>query len=131
MEFSDIYNKILEINPDLKNRIESKTEDFCTINFHEYLTIGFSAAHVDINHGFTHGHFDDDDDYEWFFDLIRGDIVFVEDVRKFSLKTFLLFGPWNLKIMTKKKFEEKKTLLMGKKYLRIYTTNEIIKRNTK
>lgn len=129
MEFSDIYNKILEINPDLKNRIESKTEDFCNINFHEYLTIGFDDDYVDFNHGLTHAHFDDD--FEWFFDIIRGNMIFVEDVRKFSLKTFLLFGPWNFKIMTKKKFEEKKTLLMGKKYLRIYTTNEIIKRNTK
>lgn len=130
MEFSEIYNKIFEINPDLKDKIENKAEDFCSINFHEYLTLGFDDDYIDINHGFTHAHLDGIEN-KWFFDLVRGDMIFVEDTRKISLKMFSLLQPWNLKIVTKQKFEIKKNSLMKKKHLRIYTTNEIIKRSPK
>jgi hypothetical protein len=58
-------------------------------------------------------------------------MVFVEDTRKFSIKMFSLLQPWNLKIMNKRKFETKKASLMKKKYLRIYTANEILQRNEK
>lgn len=130
MKFSEIYNEIFEINPDLKDKIENKGEDFCTIKFHEYLTLGFDDDYIEINYGFTHAHLDGDDN-ECFFNIIRGDMIFAEDTRKVSLKMFSLLQPWNLKIMTKQKFEIKKNLLMKKKYLRIYTTNEIIKRSEK
>lgn len=51
------------------------------------MTIGFDDDYIDVNHGLTHMHFDEDDN-EWFFDIIRGNIVFVEDTRKVSLKMF-------------------------------------------
>lgn len=128
MEFSEIYKRIFEINPSLKDKIESEAKDCCTIKFHEYLTLGFDDDYIDINHGFTHTHLDGENN-EWFFDIIRGNMVFVEDTRKFSLKIFFLLQPWNLKIIRKQKFEAKKASLMNKKHLRIYTTKEIIKRN--
>ena len=130
MEFSEIYKRVFEINPSLKGKIEIEEKDFCAINFHEYLTLGFDDDYIDINYGFTHSHHDGVDN-EWFFDIIQGNMVFVEDTRKFSLKIFSLLQPWNLKIMKKQKFEVKKASLMKKKYLRIYTTNEIIKRSEK
>jgi hypothetical protein len=70
-------------------------------------------------------------DNKLFFDIIQGNMVFVQDTRKLSIKMFALLQPWNLKIMSKQKFETKKALLMKKKYLRIYTANEIIKRSEK
>ena len=131
MEFSEIYKRVFEINPSLKDKIEYEAEDICVINFHEYLTLGFDDEdYIDINHGFTHTHLDVVGN-EWFFDIIQGNMVFVEDTRKFSLKMFSLLQPWNLKIIKKPKFEAKKVSLMKKKYLRIYTTNEIIKRSEK
>ena len=130
MEFSEIYKRVFEINPSLKDKIENEGKDFCVINFHEYLTLGFDDDYIDINYGFTHAHFDDANN-EWFFDIIQGNKVFVQDTRKFSLKMFSLLQPWNLKIIEKQKFEAQKAALMKKKYLRIYTTNEIIKRKKK
>lgn len=130
MEYSEIYKRIFEINPSLKDKIEKEGKDFCIINFHEYLTLGFDDDYIEINHGLTHTHFGLIDT-EFFFDIIKGNIIFVEDTRKFSLKMFSLLQPWNLKIIKKQKFENKKASLMKKKYLRIYTTNEIIKRNKK
>ena len=130
MTFYEIYRRVFEINPSLKDKIENEAKDFCVINFHEYLTIGFDDDYIDINYGFTHAHHDGVDN-EWFFDIIQGNMVFVEDTRKFSLKMFSLLQPWNLKIIGKQKFEAQKAALMKKKYLRIYTTNEIIKRSEK
>ena len=131
MEFSEIYKRVFEINPSLKDKIESEAEDICVINFHEYLTLGFDDEdYIDMNHGFTHAHLYGVGN-EWFFDIIQGNMVFVEDTRKFSLKMFSLLQPWNLKIIGKQKFEAQKASLMKKKYLRIYTTNEIIKRSEK
>ena len=130
MEFSEIYKRCFEINPSLKDKIENEGKDFCVINFHEYLTIGFDDDYIDINHGFTHAHLDGADN-KLFFDIIQGNMVFVQDTRKFSIKMFSLLQPWNLKIMNKQKFETKKASLMKKKYLRIYTVNEIIKRSEK
>ena len=130
MEVSEIYKRVFEIDPSLKDKIENGANDFCVINFHEYLTLGFDSDYIDINYGFTHAHLDGVDN-EWFFDIIQGNMVFVEDTRKFSLKMFSLLQPWNLKIMRKQKFEAKKASFMNKKYLRIYTTKEIIKRNEK
>ena len=130
MEFSEIYKRVFEINPSLKDKIENERKDFCVINFHEYLTLGFDDDYIDINHGFTHAHLDGADN-KLFFDIIQGNMVFVQDTRKFSIKMFSLLQPWNLKIMSKQKFETKKASLMKKKYLRIYTANEIIKRSEK
>ena len=130
MEFDEIYRRVLEINPSLKDKIENEAKDFCVINFHEYLTLGFDDDYIDINHGFTHAHLDGEKN-EWFFDIIKGNMIFAEDTRKISLKMFSLLQPWNLKIMKKQKFEERKASLMKKKYLRIYTTNKIIKRSEK
>ena len=130
MEFSEIYKRVFEINPSLKDKIENEGKDYCVINFHEYLTLGFDDDYIDINHGFTHAHLDGVDN-RLFFDIIQGNMVFVQDTRKFSIKMFSLLQPWNLKIMSKQKFETKKASLMKKKYLRIYTANEIIKRSEK
>ena len=130
MDFNEIYRRVFEINPSLKDKIENEAKDFCSINFHEYLTLGFDDDYIDINHGFTHAHLDGVDN-EWFFSIIQGNMIFVEDTRKFSLKMFSLLQPWNLTIMTKEKFEIKKNSLMKKRYLRIYTANEIIKRSPK
>ena len=71
MEFSEIYKTVFEINPSLKDKIENEGEDFCVINFHEYLTLGFDADYIDINHGFTHAHLDGADN-KLFFDIIQG-----------------------------------------------------------
>jgi hypothetical protein len=131
MEFNEIYRRVFEINPSLKDKIENEAKGFCSINFHEYLTLGFDDEYyIDINHGFTHAHLDGAEN-EWFFDIIQGNMVFVQDTRKFSIKMFSILQPWNLKIMSKQKFETKKASLMKKKYLRIYTANEILKRNEK
>lgn len=130
MEFREIYHTIFKINPDLRNKIEHEAEGICSIRFHEYLTLGFDDDYIDVNHGFTHAHLDGADN-EWFFDIIRGNMVFVEDTRRFSFKLFSLLQPWNLKILTRQKFETKKASLMRKKHLRIYTTKDIIKRSTK
>ena len=130
MKFSEIYKRVFEINPSLKDKIENEGKDFCVINFHEYLTLGFDDDYIDINHGFTHAHLDGADN-KLFFDIIQGNMVFVQDTRKFSIKMFSLLQPWNLKIIGKQKFEAQKAALMKKKYLRIYTTNEIIKRSEK
>ena len=130
MEFGEIYERVFEINTSLKDKIEIEGKDFCVINFHEYLTVGFDDDYIDINHGFTHAHFGGTEN-KLFFDIIQGNMVFVEDTRKFSIKMFSLLQPWNLKITSKQKFETKKTSLMKKKYLRIYTANEILKRNEK
>ena len=130
MEFNEIYRRVFEINPSLKDKIKNEAKGFCSINFHEYLTLGFDDDYIDINHGFTHAHLDGVDN-EWFFAIIQGNMIFVEDTRKFSLKMFSLLQPWNLTIMTKEKFEIKKNSLMKKRYLRIYTANEIIKRSPK
>ena len=129
MNFSEIYKRVFEINSSLRDKIEHEEKDCCIIKFHEYLTIGFDDDYIDINYGFTHFHFDGAENY--FFDIIQGNMVFVEDTRKFSFKMFSLLQPWNLKIIEKHKFETKKANLLKKKYLRIYTTNEIIKRNEK
>ena len=130
MEFSEIYERVFEINPSLKDKIEIEGKDFCVINFHEYLTVGFDDDYIGINHGFTHAHFGGTEN-KLFFDIIQGNMVFVEDTRKFSIKMFSLLQPWKLKITSKQKFETKKASLMKKKYLRIYTANEILKRNEK
>ncbi len=130
MQFSEIYKRVFEINPSLKDKIKNEAKDFCVINFHEYLTLGFDDDYIDINHGFTHAHLDGENN-ECFFDIIKGNMIFVEDTRKFLIKMFSLLQPWNLKIMKKQEFEAKKASLMNKKYLRIYTTNEIIKRSEK
>ena len=130
MEFSEIYERVFEINPSLKDKIEIEGKEFCVINFHEYLTVGFDDDYIDINHGFTHAHFGGTEN-KLFFDMIQGNMVFVEDTRKFSIKMFSLLQPWNLKITSKQQFETKKASLMKKKYLRIYTANEILKRNEK
>ena len=130
MEFSEIYKRVFEINPSLKDKIELEGKDFCFINFHEYLTLGFDDDYIDINYGFTHAHLDGADN-KLLFDIIQGNMFFVEDTRKFSIKMFSLLQPWNLKIIKKPKFEAKKVSLMKKKYLRIYTTTEIIKRSEK
>lgn len=114
---------IEKINEQLNNSI-------IDIDFNEYLWIHGATDILYVNADAYHFHFDNNIAAikKWLLDIANGEIIFLENTSKFSLKMFSLFQPWRLKIISRGEFENKKDKLLVKKHLRIYTGNEIIER---
>ncbi len=125
--FKEVYNKLLLDDPTLKEKVAEKSDDNVVIKFHEYLSVSYDGDTAAINQGlfrgFLHVHGDDG----WFFSVVNGEIVFLEDTRAFCVKMLLPLRPWRMRTISREEFEQNKEKLVKKKNLRIYTSKEIIK----
>jgi len=132
-EILHIY-ETLKGNKNFNGKIELDNDKYgITVEFNEFLhiyadddTVVFSqnkfGAHMHPSFGY-------DDLEKWLTDVAEGKIIFVEDKRILSPRRMIFFlQPWNLRIIEREKFERKKDKYLSKSYLRIYTGNEIIKR---
>ena len=128
------YEKLKE-NPNIGTKITMISYDFIEIIFHEYLEIKGDDDILVINDSkwgeLTHWHPNGADDmFEILTDIANGDTIFIENKCWFHpRRLFFIVQPWNLKTMDKETFRKKESKLLSKRYLRIYTGNEIIKRN--
>lgn len=126
--------EVLKRNENIGDKIKiSDTKDSIEIEFNEYLWIHGSGDIMYLNNDLNHYHFDDvdfEDFGQWLTDIANGDIVFIEDKSRFSLKMLkgIILLPWNLQTISKQKYEKNKQKYLSKKNLRIYTGNAIIKR---
>jgi len=107
-------------------------EGLIDISFNEHLRVHGATDIININRNTMHIHFDDDVDElkTWLSKVANGEIIFIENMCWFSPKrlTGILLLPWNLRMIDRAKFEKNKEKFLSKKYLRIYTGNEIIKK---
>jgi len=138
-----LYEKLKEDTNFKHKMIFGETENCLTIVLHEYLSIkylegNYTASYDEGYMCYTRtegdtlynrpvlfgGHFhiqDDEEAFEAVIDFTTRDNIYIEDVRRFS------FSP--IKVMTKEKFEKKRAKFMAKKHLRIFSSQEIIKRS--
>ena len=126
----EYVRETLRNNENIGDRIRiDDARTYVEIEFHEYLHISADEDRVMIN-------FDDnahwhpggtEDLIEQLTEIANGNVVFVENMCRFHPRR-LFFGSAP-KRMTRAEFEKKKAKYLCKKYLRIYTGNEIVKRS--
>ena len=80
MTFEEICKKGFEINPKLKDKSQIIDGDACKIEFNKYLNLYFDDDAIVINNSW-HTHWGLLEVEKLFFDIIKGDIVFVDDKR--------------------------------------------------
>lgn len=108
------------------------SNQFIKIRFNEYLELAGDDSLLYLNGELNHFHFEDADEFiDFILNIANGETIFIENRNFFSpsrLKGIIL-QPWNLKMTARNKYENKKWKYLSKKWLRIYTGNEIIKRD--
>lgn len=123
----------LKQNESIKNKLViDESEKFIEIKFNEYLTLSGDNHQINMNNNYNHFHFRDNNHFKYFIlSIANGETIFIENRKTFSLKWLkgIILQPWNLKMMNRNKYENKKWKYLSKKWLRIYTGNEIIKRD--
>ena len=127
-----VYDELskIEFLRDKLNLHES--QDFISIDFHEYLHLDITDDYIVLNKGLTHWHGDDEVIIQDVTEIASGDYVYIERRGFFTRPR-----KWGsicdnaLRILEKEKFEKRKEKYLSKKHLRIYTGNSIIKRSAK
>jgi len=117
VEIKELY-QTLRNHAVLKEKVKlSECESCITIDFHEYLFLTISDDLVEFNKGLTHWHPQDNDEVlESLKELMLSDEVYIENRLWHSLRT-----------LSKSRFEKKKKEQLRRKWVRIYTTHEILK----
>ena len=127
-----MYDKLSKIE-NLRGKLKmNETQDFISVDFHEYLLLGISDDMIELNEGLTHWHPDDVQDIiRNVTDIANGEIIFIERRGFFTRprKWGVRICNNALKALEKKKFEKKKEKYLAKKHVRIYTGNAVIKRS--